>query len=545
MLAQARQYTLAHFQPGQLAFFVEHPDELEPSEVDIEALRGKSLELLKDEGYTVDLVSGRSLTFPAVQVDKCYHPQLRDDIRKERDPVVTPRGNSSLLFFNVEGLADDPMVLFSLITTLETSLLGYPKFGQLTLNAVSPNWLVGGAPGDSGSGGPGSWPVPFRGMPDRAPYRLNGLPDIVKSSNQGKGVNVLILDTVPDQEAVDAAYEEWQHKHPLIHSLLRPGGPLHIVPAGAETSKRIENLRVLGHDYEMTDHGLFAAGIVHTIAPCAEIYLIQVLNRYGVGDHESICAGLGQAAQLIENKPGRRFVVNCSFVSGLPLEAGHCCTLHGQPDGCFTDLFADGDRELEKQICDKIREDPQWLERQRLELQHPCELIFTRNSRVVAAAGNDWRPDLGELRPQARYPAALDSVQGVGALPKGRKVGQNNKRLTASYSNRADKPEDIGVTTLGGEPGEGGGVLGLYLGKFPCGEANCTKWAWWAGTSFATPIISGIVAAVLSGQSVPTGDPILDRPAAAQAAIDILNNRNIIQQSMSENNEDVLDVTQG
>jgi hypothetical protein len=40
--------------------------------------------------------------------------------------------------------------------------------------------------------------------------------------------------------------------------------------------------------YRMTDHGLFVAGIIHTIAPQAELHLIEVLNPYGVGDLESI-----------------------------------------------------------------------------------------------------------------------------------------------------------------------------------------------------------------------------------------------------------------
>jgi subtilisin family serine protease len=115
---------------------------------------------------------------------------------------------------------------------------------------------------------------------------------------------------------------------------------------------------------------------------------------------------------------------------------------------------------------------------------------------VIAAAGNDHRPGQS-VAPQARVPAAFDSVQGVGALPKAL-PRKNGKLKKASYSNQADKPRKIGITTLGGEEGEGQGVLGLYLGEFPCGEPNCTKWAWWAGTSFATPVVTGVTVAVLS-----------------------------------------------
>ena len=55
-----------------------------------------------------------------------------------------------------------------------------------------------------------------------------------------------------------------------------------------------------------------------------------------------------------------------------------------------------------------------------------------------------------------------------------------------------------GIGTLGGEEGDGKGVLGLYIGEFPDGSQNDSKWAWWAGTSFAAPILTGAVASILS-----------------------------------------------
>jgi subtilase family serine protease len=59
---------------------------------------------------------------------------------------------------------------------------------------------------------------------------------------------------------------------------------------------------------------------------------------------------------------------------------------------------------------------------------------------------------------------------------------------------------------FGGEEGEGNGVLGVYVGNIPDGTPNgtpnLTGWAWWAGTSFATPIISGLVAAWVIGNEV-------------------------------------------
>jgi hypothetical protein len=252
---------------------------------------------------------------------------------------------------------------------------------------------------------------------------------------------------------------------------------------------------MFGHDYKMTSHGLFAAGIVHTIAPCAQIYLVEVLNSYGVGDRESIVWGLNFAIQHIKNNPDRRVVVNGSLCLDLPVDELHCYPFPPL-DGCFPDLFTEQDRELEQEICRQIQEDPHWIKNQIVSLLTPCDTILNLKSRVIAAAGNDHRPGQN-VAPQARIPAAFDSVQGVGALPKAL-PRRNGKLRKASYSNQADRPRKIGITTLGGEEGEGQGVLGLYLDDFPCGEPNCTKWAWWSGTSFATPVVTGVTAAVLS-----------------------------------------------
>ncbi len=49
---------------------------------------------------------------------------------------------------------------------------------------------------------------------------------------------------------------------------------------------------VAGHEYWMYDHGLFVAGIIHTIAREAQLHLIEVLNWFGVGTLETIARGL-------------------------------------------------------------------------------------------------------------------------------------------------------------------------------------------------------------------------------------------------------------
>jgi subtilase family serine protease len=49
---------------------------------------------------------------------------------------------------------------------------------------------------------------------------------------------------------------------------------------------------------------------------------------------------------------------------------------------------------------------------------------------------------------------------------------------------------------------------------------NQNGWAWWCGTSFATPIISAITAVVLGGTTAASGTQNrAPQPGAAQAAV--------------------------
>lgn len=530
MLSPDRNYTLNYFQPHELAFVVTHQGQPQPTDAQIDGLLRASREALRTETLPQKI---SSFNFPATPSD-CYDSRLQDGARK---PAVTPQVEFSLIFAKATGTPGDQIEFFKLLVEVDKQLQGQPVPG-LTVKAVSPNWFTSGTYHGSVTGGPASWPVPYRGAPLRAPFPFHLLRDDhpVKLIGQAEGVDVAILDTAYTQAELEAAYTQWHDQHPLINSLLR-GGPLEppkLVPAGTFLAPP---LGASEHDYKMNDHGLFAAGIVHTLAPCAKIHLYQVLDEYGVGNINSVAWGFDQVVQHIRNASGRLVVVNCSFVLDLPLQHKHCYTYLREDKECFLDPYTQFDQELEWLILSYAR-DPAWLQRQISMLEMPCNLIYTLNSRVIAAAGNDWRPERGGPRPRARYPASFDSVQGVGALPKAPRRSPDGRRKSASYSNLADKPTKIGVTTLGGEEGESQGVLGLYLGEFPGGEANRTRWAWWAGTSFATPIVSGVTAAMLS--SIPGL-----RPRAVQEAIDGLYDSGLMQESATVDEEDILEVIQG
>lgn len=397
----------------------------------------------------------------------------------------------------------------------------------LTIQGTSFNWLTTVTSQSGGTGGPGGKPSPYFGNRKTAPYYLNIVKQLQnkKIYGEGEGVDVIILDTAPCAHELVAAYKEWPD-HPIIATLLGPNGKLHVYPAPYDELVRLTCTSLNDYDFNMQDHGSFIAGMVHSIVPRAEIHLIEVLNQFGVGDLWSFIRGLIKArAEII--KRDRPAVFSCSWMLVEPLDISHCRHL-GQT--------GDLDAEFEKAVLDYSTSDK--------DTPYMLEFLFGQlfglGKQAVAAAGNDGRAGDAK-RPQARYPAALPSVKGVGATVNIQSAnGKYQPTVYSNFSESADKRGVVirGIVTLGGEEGEGKGVLGLYLGEFPCCCGNDSKWAWWAGTSFATPILAGAVASILSRSQ--------NNITTTQDAIKKLYGPGvkIIKQGRAGKTEDALPVTQ-
>lgn len=377
---------------------------------------------------------------------------------------------------------------------------------EVILQSASPNWVVSGANHLPGTGGPGSWPEGAQPTTSNDwkfsfPNLNNGeLAGLCGQTTSGHGVHVAILDTVPSQAAINA----WRGQHPLIGGLLGPGGFLQVYPATMANFYPMTNHNLADHPYVMSDHGLFVAGIIYSLAPAAKLHLHEVLGPYGVGFIEAIAQAL---LQVLNDTTMRPLIVNCSFFINLP------------PDEEFDPNFLAYASVSFKEIFDWLAQD--------------------QNVVVVAAAGNEAQPGSAP-RPDPRYPAAFDTVIGVGALPRA-------SLAPAPYSNLCDTPQAAGYMTLGGKAGVGNGVLGVYTGEFPtctsiAGIAAYTKnntgWAWWAGTSFATAIISGILAAWRSSTLA-----ILSAPTMIANAENFLSTQAAPVKTVD--GERVLKVTQG
>lgn len=411
----------------------------------------------------------------------------------------------SCAFLRSDALNDDLMLAYL------TSELSYQsqervvddREGPIQLLTITPNWFFSGTPASLTDGGPGARPVPplavQRGEPvtqddylfcpcefpavqqELAPANVT-LSQIFNTNGE-EDTTVFILDAIPFIRQLRVAYNTWGSTNPLLERLFAP--PYTRSPHFYQTARLkihyyditndplFDSYRTKGHNYRMSDHGVFIAGIVDCLAPQTDIRLIEVLNRRGVGTFKSLIWGLADVLNSVRNEGISRFLVNCSLMMALPSNTLLSDAAKNNPIIVFYGVV--------KPVIDAA------VIIQRL---FDDIMIQSGGAIVVAAAGND--SELPTTQFAARFPAAYDSVVGVGALTK---TGD-----MARYSNIADNPALAGFLAFGGdsnykEASSDGGILSVYTAPtYPEGEKNISGWASWAGTSFACAVVSGILA---------------------------------------------------
>ncbi|MEO6063880.1 MAG: S8/S53 family peptidase [Thermoflexales bacterium] len=379
---------------------------------------------------------------------------------------------------------------------------------KLTLAAVSPNWFGGGAGQTIGTGGPGGPPLaPIPGDQVTKPFvfpnaALNLAPNrgLVPDFDPSH-VDVFILDTLPKNIGSRAK-----------------GIVNHVESCDARLLKELVENNVPLYSaanpyYDMSDHGLFIAGIIRNIAPHSKIHLIEVLNEYGVGTTMSIAAGCAKVVQLRQSN-ATACIVNCSFTLSVPIDPH----LVGWP------LKVNTTRHPEVEFFMQLLGDHAATSMTRAGDLFGSILKFigpededSTSVAIVAAAGNDTKEtDTNPCPP--RYPAALPNVLGVGAM-----AGDQR----AAYSNIPDSPGADGLMTLGA-------IRSVYLNAtfpnvvngqvmpltapgtgplvpaqtHPRSGANAADWS---GTSFAAPVIAGILANMVSvpGRTLASAQQLL------------------------------------
>jgi hypothetical protein len=520
------------------------------------------------------------------------------------DPVFGDGRWRALFFYQVTLTADEPddpgAAVRRLVNVINlkfvTTDLGHA--GPWTLCGATPNWYTVTASGQT-CGGPGGKPEPAQD--GHWGFVLNdpALSWQLAAAGAQPPV-VLVLDTCPDQVTVDAAAARYP-RNGLLQQAVGPGRRILLDdPAflGIDQATPIDSLGqpVLPNwygperdppllafpyaEFEVQDHGLFAAGIVSQVSPNAVVRVVRVLGKYGVGDLAGLATVIAKLPGVIMAGAPGPVIVNLSLTIEIP----------------------PSDRVVQRQFP---RLDPKWIPGRRSEYQlsdqalvairhldgsvRPLvEFLIGNGMLVVAAAGNDAVPVEGEprpdsppepIRPEPRFPARCPDVLCVGALQKGTAA---SPQAPADYSNRATAPAasvfgppstSTGIAVMGGNadldtwhglppvdaplppqsipaaapdawygprqtdvrlaavPGAAdgvNGVVGLFtadpfpfaLIQNPTGGppplVNQSGWAHWVGTSFAAPIVSGIAANAWS--TAAAGQPPAKVRAAVQSA---------------------------
>jgi len=274
-----------------------------------------------------------------------------------------------------------------------------------------------------------------------------------EEAHTGEGVRVGVFDTSPFANAEEARD---------FGDSLEP--PLRLQQVELEPLRRLE-----GHvpvSETVRQHGLFVTGLIHALAPESDYYLYRVLDDRGCGDLFGLVEGLhlfmaevGEAGGSLED-----VVINMSMGVLQPRDVA--------------------DRDLPKAVAS--------LEAAVLE-------AYERGAVLVAAAGND---SVGsDLRFATELPAAYREVIGAAAV--------NNEVAPTCYSNRGDVAAPAGEAALVNDPEDEplrcepmaytctatAHGPACWWGVISLATVSETKYAYWVGTSFAAPLVSGLAAA--------------------------------------------------
>lgn len=501
--ANARQ--IRYFMPGELIVHVEAHDGLPPIRTtgELQALQS-GIERLAPASQNARRESDVASTRPV-------YADTAGPTGNAPGPISIPIGpTAALVPMAVRGSDSDLLALMRTLTRAVAqgaggAVVALPEGRVITLRAASPNWLVGAAGGETiGTGGPADKPKSALAADAAAALTF---PALERALLQ-QPIDVYVLDTLAappgdsDAKGKSAAWSEAARKVPLGKAWLgkwhanRRNADVHVSADRLLTRQAAPSVmlptptgaKVPGQDFDMAWHGPFAASLIRRVSHNARIHLIEVLNAQGTGTLASVAWGLSQVAERQPHQGGL-FLINCSFTFAIPVNAdglkvsGHDQT--GLPAD-WQDWLANGGQAITAEMLEglfghAVRDRQQGL--------------------IFAAAGNDSNESVVFA---ARYPAWLPSVVGVGALTES---GQR-----AAYSNAPDSPIQDGLMTQGT-------ATGLYLGALPGGKPNLTGQAVWSGTSFATPIITGAVARLVS-QSLMTPAQALAKLRSSQPELE-------------------------
>jgi subtilisin family serine protease len=311
-------------------------------------------------------------------------------------------------------------------------------------------------------------------------------------------IRVAVFDTIPKEGECDCDCDCNQPSDHIVNidnqsdtnqdgQMDKQEFQIHIFP----TSQTNDLQPVDPNSVDVSEHGVFIAGLINAVSGVEEIDLYEVLNSAGCGDLHVLNQALNNYSSTIQSQNGgsmKNVVINLSLGVHQPENPKD----EGLPEKVFT---------LSEILSD----------------------AHQKGAVIVAAAGNN-SAELDEPRP-SDVPASYDYVIGVAA--------SNNedppKRQRACYSNHGNiaapagdggpfellPPEIQEAIREANIPPDSNGLkyedrkcLPLSIICRP-DKADCeyglasyspgsiTRYRFWAGTSFAAPLVSGIAVLTL------------------------------------------------
>ncbi len=329
-------------------------------------------------------------------------------------------------------------------------------------------FTVGGSPftvGGSPHAGPGAVANPTIFWRQWALRRLGVKPPGV-AANLGKGTVVGVFDTSPFDPSTSTPQQIGLIKPPMTLHLSFPPMSTVLMPVTPTVN--------------VSDHGLFAAGLVYGVAPGSEIRLIRVLNEYGCGDLDTLNTAIHEFNYTRQNEEGAEGLADVVLNLSLGVQ---------QPV----------DLELEKEKW------PKDIVSLNAAMQHAVAM----GAVVVSAAGNETQPPdppmpmqlpgwfpivigvaASNIEDQAACYTNVGDVGAPGA--DGHLPGESTCEPRAIECSDTDADCPLGVISLGRD------AAGGYFYQF------------WVGSSFAAPLVSGQAAVLRSNTSGESPFDIMD-----------------------------------
>lgn len=320
-------------------------------------------------------------------------------------------------------------------------------------------------------------------------FREIGLLPPGSSRLSGEGVQVAIFDTSPFKmaSATGEAVENISAIDPAL--TLNVHHPFALAPLALSSGAT---------PVDVKDHGLYVAGLIHAAAPNSQIHLYRVLDDSGCGDLYHLVGGMLRFVAdqtALASRP--RTVINLSLGIQKPRRL---------PDGAERDQWLAEIAVHGEEILAAYRMSSAEVA---IESLHTAALLaYQSGAVIVAAAGNDSVHGYKQL--ESELPGAYPFVLSVAASgPQGQPACYSNLGDVVAPGAQAEldpsedgdtlttprcKPLAAACTSASADPASCPfGLISLTTAVAP-GAADPYGYAYWVGTSFASPLVSGAAA---------------------------------------------------